>query len=391
MPRTAAALAPFLAILCLAAAATAQEAQEEPVRQPLVGDLDLRPTVGVSAGYDTNPRESPDGRGSAFTRLDLGLRASLGEESGTQAVLNLQGNVVKFLRSEEDIQHELLAELEVGHAVSDELRLSFGAMHQRDDRDDPATTLSEAWAQAEADLGRVDLTLRGAVAEYRERVDRAEIVELDLEVYDYRTAAAEVRAMLDTGTRVAPLVRGRVAAIDYLERRPGKPERDALEHSVLAGAAITLSDALFIEGGLRHTQRIFDDPGAGSYSRIGPDVEITWEPSEELRLTAAYGHYFGEPNHEDVLVLDATFAQLDVAYQASERLRLAGGAVFTDEKEVGTPFHTRRWEAYADARWLLRERLHLIAAARLEQERPQDPESDAYRRVIVRAGLESTF
>lgn len=390
MQRAAAAAAALVPMLCLAAAAAAAQ-EEEPARNQLLPGLDLRPTVGVSAGYDTNPRELPDGGGSAFTRLDLGLRASLGEESGTQAVLNLQGNLVKFLRSGEDMQHELLAELEVGHVVSDELRLSLGVMHQRDGQDDPATTFSEAWAQAEADLGRVDLTLRGAVAEYRERVDRAEIVELDLEVYDYRTAAAEVRAMFDTGTRVAPLVRGRVVAIDYLERRPGKPERDALEHSVMAGAAITLSDALFVEGGLRHTQRIFDDPGAGSYSRIGPDVEIAWEPTEELRLTAAYGHYFGEPSHEEVLVLDATFAQLDVAYQASERLRLAGGAVFTDEKEVGTPFHTRRWEAYADARWLLRERLHLIAAARLEQERPQDPEADAYRRVIVRAGLESTF
>jgi hypothetical protein len=389
MQRAAAAVAALVPMLCLAAVAAAQE--EESAPNQLLAGLDLRPTVGVSAGYDTNPRELPDGPGSAFTRLDLGLRASFGEETGTQAILNLQGNLVKFLRSEEDMQHELLAELEVGHVVSDELRVSLGAMHQRDGQDDPATTFSEAWAQAEADLGRVDLTLRGAVAEYRERVDRAEIVELDLEVYDYRTAAAEVRAMFETGTRVAPLVRGRVATIDYLERRPGKPERDALEHSVLAGAAITLADALFIEGGLRHTQRVFDDPGAGSYSRIGPDVEITWEPSEELRLTAAYGHYFGEPNHEDVLVLDASFAQLDVAYQVSERLRLAGGAVFTDEKEVGTPFHTRRWEAHADARWLLRERLHLIAAARLEQERPQDPEADAYRRVIVRAGLESTF
>ena len=210
--------------------------------------------------------------------------------------------------------------------------------------------------------------LRGAVAEYRERVSRADVVELDLEIYDYRTATAALRAALDSDRRVAPLLRGRVAAIDYLERRPGKPERDALEHSVMAGAAVTLSDALFIELGLRRTERVFDAPDVGSHARLGPDVEVTWRPSDELRLTAAYGHAFSEPSEEAVRVVDASVARLDAEYTPGERLALHGGVSLTEEKHVGTGGRTRRWDASADARWLLRERLYLIAAARYEEE-----------------------
>ena len=390
MPRTAAATAGLLPILCFLGTASAQE--DAPAAH-LPPGFELRSTFAVTGGFDSNPEELPENEadGSAFVQTDLALRATLGDETRTQLRIDLEGSAVKFLESEFATQHEAEAELEVRHVVSDELLLSAGLFHERDNTDDPPTLFSEAWGRAEAELGRLDLDVRGAVAEYHERIEAEEIVEFDLENFDYRVATAELRATLDTATAIAPLVRGRVGAFDYHEQRPGKPDRDALEHSVLAGAVVTFSDALVAELGLRRTQRDFEEPGAGSYSRLGPDIYVVWDPTDRLRLTAAYGHYFSEPDFEDVLVIDTTFAELDVEYEANERLTIAGGASLLDEEAIGTGFETRTWRAYANARWLLREHLLLIAAARFEQEEPEEPEVYGFRRVVVRAGLEASF
>lgn len=388
MRRVAAAIAGVLSVPCLHSWAAAQ--QQDTGGQLLSG-LELRPTIAVTGGFDSNPQEEADGEGSPFARLDLGLRATLGEEDGTQAILELEGILIEFLDSEEERQHEYTAEFELAHQVDEDLRLSAGLLHEGENLTDPPTRFTEAWSRVEAEVGRFEIDLRGRVNEYRELVDRAEIVEDDLEVFDFRSAAAELRTTFDTGRSFEPLLRARVTGFDYLEQRPGKPNRDAVEYSMMAGVEVEPADDLQIEAGLRRTERFFDEPGAGSYARIGPDVRVTWDPNDRLSLSASYGHYFGEPTFEEVLVLDTTFLEVDASWQASERLRLTGGAVLSEEEEVGTGVRNVEWEAHADARWLLRERLYLLAAARVAREVPGDPDADGFRRTIVRAGLESTF
>lgn len=380
-----------LAVILVVGAATAPAGAEMPDASDLLSVLQMRGTIGLSVGVDSNPEEESSGKGSSFTRIEGKTSLQIGDDEGTRAVLDVDGAAITYTDGTVDQDYWYSIDLEIAQPLRDGLEFSLGASRYEDATSDPTTTDQEVWTQASVATSAVDFDLRGSIGEYREEIDRAEIEADDLEVFDYRSYSGRGRAELHTGSPVSPVGEVQVSALDYLERRPGKPERDALQISVMAGARLKVADNATIQLGLRRNERFFDAVGAGSQVTFGPDVEIEWEPNERISLEFSIDRTFDEPTREDGLVRDTIKAGLDWTYRASDKLRLSGGASVKRTKEAGTEYYKSELEAHADARFALRNHVDLLVEGFFDTEARRDDPSRDFGRASVRAGIEASF
>ena len=387
--RNASILSAVIAISSIAApAAAGPSAFEE-----LISTFELRGTLGLSAGVDSNPGEAadPEAEGSAFGRVDGEIHIRVGEDGATRAFVDIEGAAVNYADGTFDEEHRYEVDVELRQPLGESLEISLGAERDKDATDDPPTTSDEIWGQVAADTPLVKSEVRGTISEYREDIDPAEIAADDLEVFDERTYSAELHAELNTGSILKPVVKARVSAIDYLERRPGKPERDATEYSAVAAIAVQVEDNLTVQLGLRRNERFFEAEGIGSYSSIGPDVEIEWEPNDRASVQLWLNRGFEEPSLEDGFIRDVRSAGADWTYRVTDRLRLKGGASAAEKREIGTDYHKTDLEGYAEGRFALREGVDLLLGAYIDHEiRHDDPDGD-FTRSALRTGLEASF
>lgn len=378
-------------VACACGAAVAAPAAGASSWEEFASHFDLRGTIGFSAGVDSNPEEESDGEGSAFGRTDGEIEIQLGESGEPNVTLTIDGAAVRFTDGRAEDDYRYAVDLEIEHPISEGVEISAGASRDRDATSEPTTTDDEVWAELAADAGIVHFEIRGTVSEYRESIAMAEIEAEDLEVFDYRSYQVGLRAEFDISGRVTPILEQEASAIDYLDRRPGKPERDAFEHSVLVGARAELTENTAVQIGVRGITRSFEADGVETEFTLAPDVEIEWQPNDRTSIELSAGRSFDEPTREEGSVRDEAKVELDWSYRATDRLRFNGGASISRTVELQTPYRKIEFEGFAAARYALRENLDALVEAYLDNEsRRDDPGSD-FTRAIVRAGLEGSF
>lgn len=382
----------FLAIWVVPGVSIAQAAEPgKPVTNSLSSLFDLRGTIAVSSGYDSNPDEAAEADGSAFVRLDAEGELAFGEEDGLRGSIGFDGSLIRFSDDTFGTDHEYLAEASVEYALTDSVDVALGGFRYEDGTDDPATLEEEIWASVKRAGALFDLDFRGSVNEYKENIDRAEVEDDDLEVFDYRTYSGTLKSRLLTASPVRPVAELRLSRLDYLERRPGKPERDATEYSIMAGLQFEATQTLRVQLGLRGNERFFDVGGTDSHTNIGPDIQIEWAPGDSLSVDFSLVRGFEEAAYEEGLIRDVTSAEIDAAYQATERLSLGAGGKVSAVEEVGAAYRKTELEAHGDVRWKLRDNVNLLLEGYVLREIRHDDADESFTRGVVRAGLEASL
>lgn len=370
----------------------AAKAEPEAWQEEVLSGFDFDATLGASVGFDSNPAGDADGEGTFFNRLDLTQSLVLGEDGETQAFVDFEGNLIRYFGGPREVDHEYSARLEVYRPLTDNVSLSVGVLHQKDATDDPASALTELWTSVAADLDVVRWDARLAVGDDRDFVDSREIRLFDLEVFDHVYGTGEIRTEIDTDSRFAPVLETRLTALDYQVPRPGKPDRDATEYSLMAGMEIDAPRDLRFQIAARRNERFFDDRRFEAYDSTGLDLEAGWTPDNDVTFEASYERSLDEPLSEEGSVLDVAETTLEIYYPITDRVNLRAEATHTTEKEIGTEYRLAEIEAEAELRWSLRDNLAVLLAGEAGREVVDDATgSETTDRGIIRAGLEATF
>ena len=377
--------------LFLAVGLSAPSASAEPSWNDLFPAFEIRGTLGLSAGADSNPDEVPEPEASGFGRLDGEIHVEIGEGDGFRAFADAEGAAQTYTDGSLGEEYRYEVDIELRQPLGETLEFSLGAERAEDTTDDPPTTSHDVWGQMAVETAIVLVELRGTIRDYREDMPRAEIVADDLEVFDERAYSVRLRSQLNIGAPIRPMAEARVSAVDYLERRPGKPARDAIEYSLAAGVAVDINDGLAVQLGLRRNERFFEAEDAGSHSNFGPDLEVEWSPNDRVHVLVWMYRGFAEPSFEDGLIRDLSVAGIEWSYDATDRLRFDGGLGAADEEEVGTDYHKLELDGYAEGRFALRDGVDLLLGAYFDHEIRYDDPGDGFTRVAARAGLEASF
>ena len=334
-----------------AALAKNQQQQSGPGFVKQIGDSKYtwKPYVETEAGLDTNPDNSFGEDGSGFVKLESGMKATL-ERAKEYYALTLKGRFLDYMQFEfEDERHrtDFKAALDTKFTMSDTETISAGSYFLRD-----------LISPARADIFHSYLEYAKRTEDYRFKITGKNHTEHNFDndvqgtdqfddfvvsrakAFDYARSDAQVNVLTFTRSMLQPYLIYDFGYIDFYNQVEGASiDRDATEHFGIAGVRLQLNKDFRIDVGYRHNFRDFDDAVVTSDNNGFVDVNLFWQPMDNLKLTAVVERYYDESTSSFGVIDDVKSYGVTVDWTVMPRWRLTGTTYFDDENALGDVVH----------------------------------------------------
>lgn len=321
------------------------------VRQ--VGDLKYtwRPYIETEAGIDTNPDNSFGEDGSGFVKLEAGMKATL-ERANQYYALTLKGRFIDFMQLEEGLEHrtDFKAALEAKLTLSSAETFSVGSYFLRDlispARADIIHSYAE-YAKRTDDYRFKVLAKNHTEHNFDNDVQGADqfddFVVSRAKAFDYSRSDVQVNVLTFTKHMLQPFVIYDFGHINFYNQFAGASiDRDATEHFGVAGIRFQFDKNFRIDVGYRHNYRDFDDQVVTSDNNGFVDINLFWQPLDNLKFTAVVERYFDESTSSFGVVDDVKSYGVTFDWKMMPRWRIAGTTFLDEERALGDVIDYRK-------------------------------------------------
>lgn len=295
--------------------------------------VQVKPYIEVEGGYDSNSDNLVDNTPSAFEKIEGGVTISRKTESEYYGLL-LRAREVHFDAIDRENRWDFKAAFDAAFDLTDTQTVKVGTYYFRDffslDRADIVSSY------AEHALRTQDFRLRTEALSHVEiNVEDGGQFDPDIDVFnvsrgrafDYSRTDGRVSLLTFTRFWLQPFVIYDLGTLDYFNQVSNAIiDRNAEEQFGIAGARITFDERFRIDIGVRLNEREFDDDVVRRFSSEFVDVNMFWQPVDELKITGVVERIIDEPSTSFGLADDMQSygATLDWNFAARWRLAMAG-------------------------------------------------------------------
>ncbi len=340
------------------------------VRQ--IGDATYawRPYIETEAGVDTNPDNSFDDDGSAFIKVESGMKATL-ERAKEYYALTLKGRFIDFMQLEEDPQRtDFKAAVDTRFTLSDSETFSAGSYFLRDMISLARADIFHSYMEyaLRADDYRVRLlaknhTERNLVNDLQGDDEFDDFIVSRSKAFDYSRSDAQANVLAFTQFMLQPFLIYDIASIDFTNQFAGASiDRDAVEHFGIAGVRFQFSRDFRIDVGYRYNYRDFGDRTFTQDDSGFIDVNVFWQPYKDLKITGVVERYYDEATSSFGLVDDVKSYGMTFDWNFVPQWRLAGTVYFDDETPVGDTLHYNKLTSTMSLSYDVNDHLELFVS-----------------------------
>lgn len=318
-------------------------AEEDPYA-PLglrLGNVVLKPALGTSVGYDSNPERSaaPGAKGSAFSRyegeLDVQSDWNVHELKG-----KLRGGYSQFFRNDQASRPDAEGNLDLRLDASRDTRILLETRARLDTQRPGSPDLTSAVvgrplvyqyggsAGVTHDFSRLQMTLRGSV-------DRSDYEDAQLNTGGILSQAdrnqtqygLRLRAAYEVTPGFKPFVQGEVDSRDFDEKVDSNGYRRS-SNGVTArlGTSFEISRLLTGEISGGYQNRTYDDPRLKNLRGFVGDAAILWTPTPLTTVTLRGGADLGDTTVAGSSGTTVRRAGLEIAHSLRRNLTVTGVA-----------------------------------------------------------------
>lgn len=306
--------------------------------------VQFKPYVETEGGYDSNPDNLFEEDGSAFVKLEGGLKATA--ETATEYYrLALRGRFIDYSDLAEDIRHrtDFRAEIDTVLSLSDQETLSAGTYFLRDlislDRADIYHSYLEYALRQQS--YRIKVGARSHVEHnFDDDVQGSDSFD-DFSVsrakaFDFARTDAQLNVITLTQSQWQPFAIFDHANIDYFNQVEGASiNRTSNEFYVIGGVRYQPSRDFRVDVGYRYNDRDIEDK-TFTHERNGfLDINMFWKPFDALKITGLVERHFDEPDTSFGIVEDVKTYGMVVDWDLAEQWRLTGTGYYDREDTIG--------------------------------------------------------
>ncbi len=359
-----------------------------------------KPYVETEAGVDTNPDNSFNEDGTGFVKLESGMKATL-EHAKEYYALTLKGRFLDYHQLEFDDEHhrkDFKAALDTKFTLSDTDSIGAGSYFLRD-----------LISPARADIVHSYLDYARRTDDYRVKVLGKNHTEHNFDndvqgtrkfddfavtrakAFDYSRSDAQVNVLTFTRNMLQPFLIYDFGYIDFYNQVEGASiDRDATEHFGVAGVRFQLDKNFRIDAGYRRNFREFDDPVITSDDNGFIDVNMFWQPFDNLQLTAVIERFYDELTSSFGVVDDVKSYGATFDWTFMPRWRLTGTTYFDDETALGDTIHYHKLTSTMSLTHDVNDHLELFVSG-LSKWVDETVSDDNYERFKVGTGARWKF
>lgn len=388
----------WLALMAAAGPAAGADAPEPPDTAPAADGenaaeanpdaIRLRPSIEIAYGAETNYFE--DAGVNELTKV-LRTRAGMKFGNSEEADLQVEGEAFASRDHLSGANSRPVdtfgGEINFTKKIGDSAESNFGAAYEAEDFSDPPTRTASAYSGMRGEMAKFEWEIRSTFLAYREDISQAEIEEEDLEDFDRNETGSILRVAYSFTDALKPFAELQYGGIDYLNNRPGFPQRDSLRLRAAIGVGYEIADKLEAEFAVVHESRSFRSaPDYDGDALFSPVASLTWTPVEWLTLLASYDRTFEDTTNDDSYVYDTQTIILGAEVRPVETVKAEVGAQWTiyDEK----PVDRREQETMYSGRlaWLPQPGMEYYVSASATQYRYRETPEDDYDNYIFFSG-----
>jgi opacity protein-like surface antigen len=318
-----------------------------------VGDTKYswRPYIETEAGIDTNHDNSFSEDGSGFVKLEAGMKATL-ERAKEYYALTLRGRFIDLMQLDDDTQHrtDLKVGLDTRWTLSPTETLSVGSYFLRDLISPARADIAHSYAEYAIRTDDYRFKLLGknhtehnfdTTAQGTDTFD--DYVISRPKAFDYSRSDAQVNVLAFTRNMLQPFAIYDFGHIDFYNQVAGASiDRDATEHFAVAGVRLQLNKNFRVDVGYRYNFRDFEDATITRDTNGYIDVNLFWQPLDNLRFTAVIERFFDESTSSFGVVDDVKSYGVTFDWKFEPRWRLAGTTYLDDERALGDVVNYRK-------------------------------------------------
>ena len=327
------------------AVAQSQGVAPAPIGYSPAEGVNFVPNAFTEVGYDSNPDQVADPKGSAFLRTGVGFGLS-SVSKDLVANVTANGSWVSYFsdpyrpeRLSGATQANMTYLLRPGWTVSGTGFLDYDGQSFNQSQTDGASVETAFRDDVVATF------LRGRYTEvrYLNVVDPSSFVAPLLLTSAFNSNRSELKwgGLYGTNSLIGGYAEAFAARVDYTDQPfPSIINRSADDYSAKAGTRVTFSPTLYTDLGWRFNQRNLEDNRVRDYTSTYFDGAITWRPSPFFFVTAAIQRTIGEPTMELALLSDIRSYEVKMTYLpvAGVTVSVAAAKQLINEIGAGTSY-----------------------------------------------------
>lgn len=366
--------------------------------RPLEGlSITYKPYIEGEGGYDSNPDNSTDQLGSAFEKVEGGLRV-IAKNPREYYEFNLKARDIHFNELEREDRWDYRVALDTDFDIGGGQSFKFGSYFLRDFVSENPVDISETYGNylLKGDAFRFKLLTRSHV-EHNLNDDVQGTLPTDVfdvlknEAFDFARTDGQVSFITFTNTPMQPFLLIDFAKIDYFNQVPGATiDRDAVEGFAVAGMRFEFDKTFRIDVGGRYNNRNFDDLTFRDASRAFIDINAYWKPVDYFSASFVVERFFKEPSTSFGLADDVRTVGVTMDYRFNKYWRLNMAAYYDRVEPVGEDLKFNKYSTTAAITYEPTQNIELFLSGLLKFSN-ETIEGDSYDRYKIGSGLRYKF
>jgi opacity protein-like surface antigen len=319
----------FLSLIALSPANAADMTEADTPKPDLAG-FDLRTTISAAMGYETNPDSDVDPQGSAFYKNEIEAKLTKKTEDFSLEA-KVRGETLKYVSSDEPFEWTAEASLTASKVISKatNVELEISREQEKTPAFNLVTTKARATLEHKTDIA--EIRLRASI-EHEDEVLDADDTDNE---FDFFKPQAEARALFMPSAKISPYILVRTSLIHHPNQDGGTIDRNASDHSLIAGLRFKPYDKLSVDIGARYNLRSPKDRSIEKFHSAFVEASFDWEISDKLSLEGFVSRGNEEPERDFSIVNDTTEYEVRAKSKPMERLELEAAANYKTEDEIG--------------------------------------------------------
>ncbi len=360
--------------------------------------ITIDPFAGAEAGYDSNPDQRRDGKGSIYEMGQVGAKLS-GRRRDTELYnAYVRGRFYEFNDLDNPHRYDIDVALGTRIDLSPANVLKFGTSFYRD-----------AISLQSADIYRTFAELIHEGAEYQVRVNAHSHTELSLKnppmppgitqdvfdttrnaAFDFSKNGATISLLTFRNATISPFLIASLADVYYMNQSPrALLDRDADDMYAVLGLRMRMMSSLVLDVGGRVNRREFAQDGMDDFTRGFLDARLTWYVSPTFTLRGIVERQIKEPSTafglaDDVITYEVSAQKVDGPWAYFAR------AYFDQVRPIGEHYTFDKYNWSAGISYQISPTVELYAnyAGKLVKEQVED---ETYTRHQIGAGVRAKF
>lgn len=328
-----------------------------------------RPYIETEGGYDSNLDNLVNGPGSAFEKTETGGSLKINRPGETYYFTAL-GRQAVFMDLEDSNRWEVKLSGDATFDLSATDTLNLTTAYHRD-----------FFSLDHADIYTSDIEYAKKEADYRFRLQARSTTEANIggnqqggqardvfnvtrgKAYDYSKTEGYTTLLGFTRSVVQPFAIYDIANLDYFSQVANPLiDRNAVEQYGIAGLRFQFSADLRVDVGGRINYRDFEDKTTTDFTSSFGDVNVFWQPLENVKITMVMERVIKEPSTSFGLADDVRTGGVTLDWNITRDWLLSGAGYYDRVEAIGDDLRYNKYLATLSLTYYPNEHLELFAS-----------------------------